>query len=269
MREIFKWAYQEMDMTEIEYRKLKYFEKGCKRRLLFDMLKDKGIIKGISQYYSVKKIYTMTKIFDYIVNKFSTKSLDDFPYEVGGKFDTRLENEDVSELISNLESLMIEHEISFESVNIPMTYEYNDTKITLHCDAKGTIGGDLALFKLNLTTRFSREDAYELVCINDVATKSDGEYYRLVVLKLGSAQIREVIERGDRTKKDVLKKNGIPEWTTLLNELNEQIVGASDVLSGLKTSPEAYDVPTFGSCGICPYHNVKITYNGKTTICVG
>ena len=256
-------------MTEIKFYKLKDFDKGCSRRSLFAILEHEGKIKGISQYYSTKLLYTKTKLLDYFINKFSAKAEDDFSYKVGSKFDIRLEREDISPIIDNLEKLIADHEITVMRANIPVTYEYKGIEVTLNCDAKGTFDGDLVIFKLNTTTRFNREDAYELVCINTIATTSDGEHYRLIVLKLGNGDFREVFEDGDRNKNGTLKKNGIPEWTTLQNEIDDRIENVSAVLEGIENSPEEYDIPTFGSCGTCPYHNVEITFGGKTIICVG
>ena len=261
---------QRMNMTKVKFYKLKTIEKGCSRRTLFGSLKSAGKVKGVSQYYPKKMVYIKTKLFDYIANKFSSaKVLDDFPYKVGGRFDIRLEREDVMPLIDNLEKLIAEHEISIESLNIPVTYESDGIKVGLNCDAKGTFDGDLAIFKLNPTTRFNKEDAYELVCINKLATESDGECYRLVVLKLGNGEIREVLENGDRNKNGSLSKNGLPEWTTLQNETDHTIENVSNILKGIETSPEEYNIPTFGSCATCPYHNVEIAFNGKNIICVG
>lgn len=256
-------------MCEIKFYALKSIEQGCKRRTLFTHLEHENKMEGEPQYYPMKLLYTQSKVYEHIMETYSAKAIEELPFGGISMFGERLRSEDVSSLIENLDALVLKHDITFESVNIPATYEHGGLKVKLNCDVKGTFGGDLALFYLNTTTQFSRENVYELVTLNEVATTSDGEYYRLIVLKLGNGEIREVLEKGDRNKDGSLKKNGVPPWDELLKEVDQRIENVSEVLEALESDPASFNVPTFGSCGTCPYHNVSLSVDGEAVICRG
>ena len=100
--------------------------------------------------------------------------------------------------------------------------------------------------------------------------RNDGENIeRLIDLKLGSGEYREIFKGGDLTKKRKLSTRGLPPWVELRKEAIELLKTGFELLKKFQADPEPYNIPMFGPCNTCPYHNVEVEFNGKKIICTG
>ncbi len=253
-------------MTEpLGFYELIRLEKVCPRRTAFKLLG----IKGRAQYYPAKRYYEKTKIHEFLKNKFPNAKLTGISEKLYGNFAKRLEKEDVSALMSNLDTLISENEINASEINKYVSYSVNDVAVGIFIDLVGMFEGKSALFKLNLTSRINRNDALELACAEVSVGNSNRKVERLLILKLGSGEVREIFKDGDRTKKGELSKRGLPPWEELRKEADNLIKNAYNLRKKMEQNPESYNNPVFGTCGTCPYHNFEIKFKGKKIICTG
>ncbi len=169
-----------------------------------------------------------------------------------------MEKEDVSALVGNLNTLISENEINASEINKYISYSVNDVAVGIFIDSIRTFEGKSALFKLNLTSRFNRNDALELACAESSVGNSNGKVERLVILKLGSGEVREIFKDGDRTKKGELSKRGLPPWEELRKEADDLIKNAYKLRTKMEQSPDSYNNHVFGTCGTCPYRRIVL-----------
>ena len=136
-------------------------------------------------------------------------------------------------------------------------------------DGIGSFQGQKSIFKFNLTSRFNRRDALELVCVESHLRNEGENIERLIDLKLGSGEYREISKEGDLTKKGKLSVRGLPPWDELKKEADELLLTGFELLKKMEADPDSYNIPMFGPCNTCSYHNVEIEFNGKKIICNG
>ena len=90
-------------MSEYEsFYTLLNLEKACPQRTIFRL---KGI-KGICQYYHARKIYERNRIYQYLADKFHLDTSKISFQDNDGEFTSRLEKEEIGELIDKLEQLI-------------------------------------------------------------------------------------------------------------------------------------------------------------------
>ena len=100
--------------------------------------------------------------------------------------------------------------------------------------------------------------------------RNEGENIeRLIDLKLGSGEYREIFKEGDLTKKGKLSARGLLPWDDLKKEADGLLLMGYKLLKKMETDPNSYNIPMFGPCNTCPYHNVEIEFNGKKITCTG
>ncbi len=135
-------------------------EKACPRRTIFRL---KGI-KGINQYYHARKINERNRIYQYLADKFHLDTSKIHFQDIDEQFISRLEKEEIGELIDNLEKIIQLYGIEFTELNRQIIYTFNNVSAKLYLDGIGRFLGKDTLFKFNFTTRFNRNHALELVC---------------------------------------------------------------------------------------------------------
>ncbi|MFX0072774.1 MAG: hypothetical protein ACFFAO_16960, partial [Candidatus Hermodarchaeota archaeon] len=183
-------------------------EKKCPRRTILSLTK----IQGNPQYFNARKSYERLKIYEHLAKKFSKAKYNKYAKEVEKIFLPRLKKEKISDLTANLDSLIAQYNIQFTEINISTIYNVNKTPIDIYLDGLGTFDGKNAIFKLNLTTRLKHTDALFLVSARHALKTSHPTIEKLVVLKLGSGEIRDLLKEGDRTKSGSLDKRSLPPW---------------------------------------------------------
>jgi len=241
------------------------FEKACPRRMAWYILE----IEGTPQYYYNKLIFERGKLFDHLLSKFPNASGTTDLERVDEIFQGKFNEEEISELISNIDSLISEHNITFTEINKKVDYPLTDKPIRLYCDGIGTFKGKDALFKVNMTQRFRKDDAYELVLIEHLLNPEKMKTYRLITLKLGQGDFREVFEQGDRNKDGSLNKRGLQPWNTLKERIDGKLTENYELIQQMEHDPNSYDIPVFGTCGTCPYHDVEVIVNSQKQIYFG
>jgi len=92
---------------------------------------------------------------------------------------------------------------------------------------------------------------------------------RFIVLLLGSGNYREILKEGDRTKTGELSKRGLPPWEDLRKETNDLLQRGYNLKQKMEKNPELYNIPKFGPCTTCPYHNIEVKFNNKSIVCIG
>ncbi|MFX0033554.1 MAG: hypothetical protein ACFE9P_12890 [Candidatus Hermodarchaeota archaeon] len=80
---------------------------------------------------------------------------------------------------------------------------------------------------------------------------------------------REVYKEGDKTKSGALDKRGLAPWNKLKVEVNEILLKSYEKVKEMKKNPDLFNVPEFGPCGTCPYHNIEVNYKSTKVICTG
>lgn len=234
-------------------------EDACPRRTVFFLKK----IKGIPQYYPNKQIFLRNMVFEYLIEKFGLNISSNSLQKVDESFTSRFEEEGVGDLITNFETLINENEIELHEINRLISYVPNGFNAEIFIDGIGSFQGQKAIFKFNLTTRFNRHDALELVCVESHLRNEGENIERLIDLKLGSGEYREIFREGDLTKKGKLSVRGLLPWDDLKKEADELLLTGYELLKKMEADPNSYNIPIFGFCNTCPYHNVKVEFNGK------
>lgn len=240
-------------------------EDACPRKTIFFL---KGI-EGISQYFQNHQVFLRNELFKFLDEKFGLELNIDSMQKIDEAFQSKFEQEGVGELINNFEALIDENEIDMTEVNKHISYIPDGFSVDMFLDGLGSFQGNLSLFKFNLTTRFNRHDALELVAGEDSLRDADKAVQRLIDLKLGSGDYREVLKDGDRTKKGTLSARGLAPWEDLKKETDETLKSGYVLLEKMKKDPDSYNIPMFGPCSTCPYHNIEIEYDGKKITCTG
>lgn len=259
------YMHEEVMSESFNFYRLINIEDACPRRTVFSL---KGV-EGISQYFQNHQIFLRSELFKYLNEKFELKVEVDSLQKVDEDFQARFEQEGVGELINNFESLIIQNDIDMTEVNKHVTYIPNGFSVDMFLDGLGIFQGSHSLFKFNLTTRFNRHDAYELVCGEFFLRNSGKTVEKLIDLKLGSGDFREILRDGDRTKKGTLSAKGLAPWEDLREETEKALKDGYKLMKKMEEDPNTYNVPMFGPCNTCPYHNIEIKYDDHKIICTG
>ena len=241
------------------------FEKACPRRMVWYMLE----IEGKPQYYYNKLIYERGKVFEHLLTTFPKASGSTELERMDEVFKDKFEEEDGYDLFFYLDSMISANAIEITEVNKKIDYSLTNPPIRLYCDAVGTFDGDDALFKLNMTQRFKKDDAYELVLVENMVNPGKKKNYRLITLQLGEGKYREIFENGDRNQDGSLSKRGLQPWTNLKDEIDENLKENFELIKKMEIDPICYDIPLFGTCGTCPYHNVEVVVHRQKVTCLG
>ena len=241
------------------------FEKACPRRMVWYILG----IEGKPQYYYNKIIFERGKVFEHLLEMFPNASGTTDIGRIDEIFKDKINEEDVNELIKNLDSIVSAHKIEITEINTKTDYPLTTPPIRIYCDAIGNIEGVDALFKINMTQRFKKDDAYELVLAENMINPEKKKKYRLISLKLGQGDYREILKNGDRNKDGSLSKRGLQPWNQLKEEIDENLKKNFELIKKMENDPNSYDIPVFGTCGTCPYHNVEVIINKQKITCLG
>jgi len=208
-------------------------------------------------------------VFKYLIEKFGLNLNSDSFQKVDENFTSRFEGKGVGDLINNFEPLINENEIEIHEINRLISYVPDGFSAEIFIDGIGSFQGQKSIFKFNLTTRFNRHDALELVCVESYL-RNEGEHIeRLIDLKLGSGDYRKISKEGDLTKKGKLSARGLQPWDDLRKEADEVLLTGFELLKKMEADPDSYNFPVFGPCNTCPYHNVEAEFNGKKILCTG
>jgi hypothetical protein len=246
----------------MKYYKLKYIGDGCRRRDLFNLLNK----EGIKQYYPYKKRYIKSKIYRHIADRFKI----DNPYNpsIPDQFVDRVKEseEKANNLIGTLDGMIDKYGIEIKTLGKKATYETKGKKIEFTIDAIGMFESQLSFFTINITSRSKTDNLKKLVFIEPFTNFTT---QRIIELKLGSGKYREAPKNGERTKNGRLKKRGLNPWVDIAREGKKEIKDALKTIEDMKGNPQKYNIPTFGKCATCPYHNISIEFDGETIICVG
>lgn len=62
---------------------------------------------------------------------------------------------------------------------------------------------------------------------------------------------------------------GLQPWNTLKEEIDVKLKENYELIQKMEVDPNSYDIPLFGTCGTCPYHNVEVVVNGQKITCLG
>jgi hypothetical protein len=240
-------------------------EKTCPRRTVFQL---KGV-KGISQYFHTRKRYERNRIYRYLADRFQLDATKISFQEIDDHFLPRLEQEPIGEYIDNLEQLILSNNIELIEIGRPIIYSFGKGSTELYLDGLGKFHGKNALFKFNFTTRFNRDHALELVCVEHTLRDSNKNIESLIILLLGSGTYREILKEGEKTKNGKLSKRGLPPWEELKKEVDELLQNGYTLKQKMEQNPESYNLPKFGPCNTCPYHNIEVEFNNKKIICTG
>lgn len=158
------------------------FEKACPRRMAWYILE----IEGKPQYYYNKLIFERGKLFEHILTLFPNASGTTDLQRMDEIFRGKFKEEDITELNTNVDSLISDHNITITEVNKKIDYPLTDRPIRLYCDGIGTFEGKDALFKFNMTQRFKKDDAYELVLAeNSLNPKKENVWVDLIKIRTG------------------------------------------------------------------------------------
>lgn len=254
----------------MKYHQLKYVDNGCKRRTLFYL---KGI-EGVRQFYPIKKRYIKSKIYEHIADAFDIEN--NYEVSIPDEFSDRLNEaeEEANKLIENLDAMIEEFDIEMGEIRRKCICAVDGKEIEFTIDAIGKFEGDLTIFSINPTARSKTDNLKELAFIDSfeqfVNSYATSNPQRIIELKLGSGKYREAPREGEMTKSGRPKKNGLGSWDELADEVKEgRIIESLKIQKDMMESPQDYNIPTFGGCATCPFHNVPITYDGRTFVCKG
>ncbi|MFX1376431.1 MAG: hypothetical protein ACFFA0_11500 [Promethearchaeota archaeon] len=259
------YEYAKRKKQKFNFYRLINLENACPRKTILSL----SMIKGISQYYPNKQTYLRNKVFEYLIDKFDLDTISDSFQKVDENFVERLEKEGTSELITNLEHLIHENEIIIHEINKPFSYVTDGFATEIYVDGIGSFRGQHSIFKFNLTSRFNRQNALELALVESQLHNDGDAIERLIDLKLGSGDYREILKQGDLTKNGKLSARGLSPWEDLQKEAKKLLKNGYKLLKKMETNSDSYNTPMFGPCNTCPYHNIKIEFHGKKIICTG
>lgn len=255
-------------METLTFEQLKNLPKGCPRRSLFYLNK----IGGKLQYYLTKKKYINQLILNYLDKRFNLKQNLQV-YDPNNEFNERLQRENADEILANLDGLINKYAIKILSLKTAL--EFNNFEIDeknstfkFEVDAIGTFNGVYTIFKITPLSRFKREFAYELILAKMGLAP---EKTKLIVLKLGKGEIREIKKNGDINKNGSpsKRKGALGNWTILLNEAKNFLKEAYGIYFMIQEQPQSFNKPNFGSCGTCQYHNYEVEFEREKIICSG
>ncbi len=259
--------YFEKEMTRpTNFYRLIELEKACPRKMVFYILN----IQGIPQYYFNKVIFERGKVFEFLLKKFGLEGTTDLD-RIHDNFKNRFknENENVDNILENLDSLISKNKIKITEANKKIDYALMEKPIRLYVDAVGTFNGQNALFKMNMGQIFRKIDALELVCAESLTYSEKKTKFKLISMKLGKGDYREIFELGDRNKNGSLSKKGLPPWEEIKIQADEKLKTNYELIEKMEKNPDEYNINVFGTCGTCPYHNFEVKYNGQKIICTG